>query len=239
MPGRSLPPLTGGSRGHHVARVLRSAIVDGALAPGDRLLETSLANQLGTSNGPVREALRQLETEGLVISAPYRGAVVAGVSQEEIEQVLVPIRLIIERFAFRTALPLLDDADYMRLRELVAEMRSAADAGDADRLAETDLQFHELIIKRSGQNHCLQLWRVIQPRVRAYFRRDAPGHRDRYAVADQHQQLLDALTADDPDALVEAIEAHIHLHLGPQNGEQVDMQDSEGVRAGAATADRA
>ena len=239
MPGQSLPPLTGGSRGHNVAQVLRAAIVDGALAPGDRLLETSLANQLGTSNGPVREALRQLETEGLVVSAPYRGAVVAAVSQEEIEQVLVPIRLIIERFAFRTALPLLDDEDYTLLRELVVQMRSAADAGDADRLAETDLQFHELVIKRSGQNHCLQLWRVIQPRVRAYFRRDAPGHRDRYAVADQHQQLLDALTADDPDALVEAVEAHIHLHLGPQNGEQVDMQDSEGGRAGAATADRA
>ena len=236
MPGRSLPPLTGGSRGHHVAQVLRSAIVDGSLAPGDRLLETNLANELGTSNGPVREALRQLETEGLVVSAPYRGAVVATVSQEEIEQVLVPIRVIIERFAFRIALPLLEDADYAQLRKLVTQMRTAADAADADRLAETDLQFHELVLKRSGQNHCLQLWRVIQPRVRTYFRRDAPAHSDHYAVADQHQQLLDALTAGDPDALVAAVEAHVLLHLGPQNGEQADIQNSTHAGTSAAPA---
>jgi DNA-binding GntR family transcriptional regulator len=214
MTGRVFAPLSSGSRGDHVARALRSAIGDGALAPGQRLLETNLANELGTSNGPVREALRQLEAEGLVVSSPYRGAVVAEVSQEEIEQVLVPIRVLIERFAFQVAMPLLDEQDLAELRRLVALMRSAADANDPDQLAEADLQFHELVIRRSGQNHCLQLWRVIQPRVRAYFRRDAPAHQHHYEVADQHQQLLDALTAGDADALVIAVEQHVHRHLG-------------------------
>jgi DNA-binding GntR family transcriptional regulator len=214
MTGRVFTPLSSGSRGDHVARALRSAIADGSLAPGQRLLETNLANELGTSNGPVREALRQLEAEGLVVSSPYRGAVVAEVSQEEIEQVLVPIRVLIERFAFQVAMPLLDEQDLAELRRLVALMRSAADTNDPDQLAEADLQFHDLVIRRSGQNHCLQLWRVIQPRVRAYFRRDAPAHQDHYEVADQHQHLLDALTASDPDALVTAVEQHVHRHLG-------------------------
>jgi DNA-binding GntR family transcriptional regulator len=210
----SLPRVSSGSRGHNVARALRSAITNGDLSPGDRLLETELAAQLGTSNGPVREALRQLETEGLVVSAPYRGSVVAEVSQEEIEEVLVPVRVIIERFAFRKALPLLTDQDFATLRGFVAEMRSAADAADSDRLAEADLQFHELVIQRSGHNHCLQLWRLIQPRVRAYFRRDAPAHESHYAVADQHQALLTALAAGDEKKLLDVVDAHIHLHLG-------------------------
>lgn len=211
----SLTSLPAGSRGQNVARVLRSAITDGTLAPGDRLLETDLANQLGTSNGPIREALRQLETEGLVVSFPYRGAAVAEVSQEEIESVLVPIRILIERFTFAKALELLEPEDYEALRELISQMRVAADARDAERLAEADLQFHELIIKRSGQNHCLQLWRVIQPRVRSYFRRDAPVHPDRYAIANQHQELLDALLTGDPASVDAAVEAHIRLYLQP------------------------
>jgi DNA-binding GntR family transcriptional regulator len=213
MSGPSLPRLSSGSRSHQVARALRSAITNGDLSPGDRLLETNLSAQLGTSNGPVREALRQLEAEGWVVSAPYRGSIVADVSQEEIEEVLVPVRVMIERFAFRKALRLLAERDLATLRGLVAEMRAAADANDADRLADADLQFHELVIERSGHNHCLQLWRVIQPRVRAYFRRDAPAHKNHYAVADQHEALLAALTAGDEVALLEAVDAHIHLHL--------------------------
>jgi DNA-binding GntR family transcriptional regulator len=204
----------GGPRGQQVVEILRSAIIMGSYEPGERLIEATLSTELGTSRGPVREALRQLEAEGLVVSSPYRGAVVAEVSQEEIEQVLVPIRVLIERFAFRVAMPLLDEQDLAELSRLVALMRSAADANDPDQLAEADLQFHELVIRRSGQNHCLQLWRVIQPRVRAYFRRDAPAHQDHYEVADQHQHLLDALTAGDPDALVIAVEQHVHRHLG-------------------------
>jgi DNA-binding GntR family transcriptional regulator len=233
MAGRVFAPLSSGSRGDHVARALRSAIADGSLAPGQRLLETNLANELGTSNGPVREALRQLEAEGLVVSSPYRGAVVAEVSQEEIEQVLVPIRLLIERFAFQVAMPLLDEQDLAELRRLVGVMRSAADANDPDQLAEADLQFHELVIRRSGQNHCLQLWRVIQPRVRAYFRRDAPAHQDHYEVADQHHHLLDALTAGDPDALVTAVEQHVHRHLGKDASQHPTRQTRK-----AASSDR-
>lgn len=215
MPGASLSRLSSASRGQHVARALRTAITSGSLSPGDRLLETDLAAQLGTSNGPVREALRQLEAEGLVVSAPYRGSVVAEVSQEEIEEVLVPVRVMIERFAFRKALPQLTEADFTTLTGLIAEMRAAADAGDADALADADIEFHELVIQRSGHNHCLQLWRVLQPRVRAYFRRDAPAHPDHYAVADQHQRLLGALRAGDERTLVAAVDAHIHLHLDP------------------------
>jgi DNA-binding GntR family transcriptional regulator len=216
---QGLSPLEHGSRGDRVAAVLRRAIVEGPYQAGDRLVELDLAAQLGTSRGPVREALRQLEQEGLVVSYPYRGTLVATVSQEEIEEVLVPTRVIIERFAFQRAIHLLSDQDFQALAALVGQMREAGRAGDADQLADADLRFHELVIARSGQTHCLQLWRTIQPRVRAYFRRDAPGHVGPDSVADQHQSLLDALVAGDVSVLLGAVDDHIHIHthLRPQS----------------------
>ena len=110
-----LAPLAPASLRRRASDVLRSAIVEGRLRPGDRLKEVELAEQLGISRAPVREALRQLEHEGLVASLPYRATEVLGVSQEEVAEVLVPIRLTIESFAFRKALPLLTDDDFAAL----------------------------------------------------------------------------------------------------------------------------
>jgi DNA-binding GntR family transcriptional regulator len=197
--------------------VLRAAIVAGDFQPGDRLKEVELAQQLGVSRAPVREALRQLEHEGLVASLPYRATQVLGISQEEIEQVLVPIRMIIESVAFRNALPHLSEEDFAALSGLVAVMRRAGVTGDLDGLASADVRFHELVIERSGQPHCLQLWRTIEPRVRAYFRRDASLHSqiDANEVADEHEELLDVLRRGDEAQLLTTLERHIHDYFGP------------------------
>jgi DNA-binding GntR family transcriptional regulator len=207
------------SRREHVVQILRDAITGGRLKPGARLIEVDLAKELGTSRAPVREALRQLEQEGLVATYPYRGSEVLGVSQDEVEQVLVPIRITLERFAFSRALGKLSEADLDSLQELVDEMERAARAGDVGRVADADIRFHELVIVRSEQRHCLQIWNTIQPRVRAYFRRDAPAHEDPTAVAKQHQELLEILRSGDEAAVLEAIERHIHIHLVPRAGD--------------------
>jgi len=213
-----LPALAPASLRRRASDVLRSAIVDGRLQPGDRLKEVELAAQLGVSRGPVREALRQLEHEGLVASLPYRATEVLGVSQEEIAEVLVPIRLTIESFAFRKALPLLSDVDFEALRQLVARMRQAASRGDLDELAEDDVRFHELVIGRSEQPHCLQIWRSIEPRVRTYFRRDASAHSRADEVADEHDELLQALRRRDEPQLLATLERHIGNYLEPTSG---------------------
>lgn len=204
------------SRREHVVEILREAITSGRLKPGERLIEVDLSRELGTSRAPVREALRQLEQEGLVASYPYRGSEVLGVSQDEVEQVLVPIRITLERFAFSRALARLDEDDIDNLQSIVAEMEGAARAGETERLADADIAFHELIIVCSGQRHCLQLWKTIQPRVRAYFRRDAPAHEDPLAVARQHQELLDVIKIGDEEEVLDAIDRHIHIHLAPK-----------------------
>ncbi|CAN5452797.1 GntR family transcriptional regulator [soil metagenome] len=203
------------SRREHVADILRSAITEGQLKPGDRLIEIDLAKELGTSRAPVREALRQLEEQGLVASYPYRGSEVLGVSQDEVEQVLVPIRITLERFAYSRALGRLSQDDFHQLQELVNEMEAAARDGSTERLADADVRFHELIIVRSEQRHCLQIWKTIEPRVRAYFRRDAPAHADARTVPAQHQELLDVLKTGSETAVLDAIDHHIHIHLSP------------------------
>lgn len=211
-----LKRVPGLSRREQVADILRDAITAGRLKPGDRLIETDLAAELGTSRAPVREALRQLEEQGLVASYPYRGSEVLGVSQDEVEEMLVPIRLTLERFAYVRARGRLSAADFAELQALVEEMVVAAEQQSADRLADADIRFHELIIVRSEQRHCLQIWRTIEPRVRAYFRRDAPAHDDPGAVPAQHQELLDVLRTGSEQAVLDAVDRHIHTHPTPQ-----------------------
>jgi DNA-binding GntR family transcriptional regulator len=210
-----LPILEPASLRRRASDALRAAIVEGRLRPGDRLKEVELAAQLGISRAPVREALRQLEHEGLVASLPYRATEVLGVSQEEIAEVLVPIRLTIESFAFRKAMPLITASDFEALGQIVERMRAAGEEGDLDALAEDDVRFHEIVIERSGQPHCLQIWRSIEPRVRAYFRRDAPAHPRADELADEHQELLDALAAGQEAELIETLTGHIHHYFGP------------------------
>lgn len=216
-----LPALTPTSLRLRTTDVLRKAIVEGRLRPGDRIVEEEVSEQLKVSRGPVREALRQLEQEGLVVSTPYRGTEVVGVSQEEVDEILVPIRLTLERFAFRHALPRLTDAELDELAGLVAAMRDAAASADLDRLAEDDVRFHELVISRSGHPHCLQIWKTIEPRVRAHFRRDAPVHPSPFELPEEHQELLDALRTRDEATVLAVIERHIWNYF-KVNGEAGD-----------------
>ena len=129
---------------------LRTAIISGRFEPGDRLIESALSAELGTSRGPVREALRQLENEGLVMSFPYRGAVVLGVSDEEVHEVLIPIRLTLERYSFATGAREMTDDDFAELGKQIWLMEQAGKANDLIKLVEADLGFHEIVITALG-----------------------------------------------------------------------------------------
>ena len=179
----------------------------GRLEPGDRLIENRLSAELETSRGPVREAPRQLEQEGLVRSFPYRGAVV-GVSEEEVHEVLIPVRLTLERFSFGKALELLTDADFAELGKQVWRMEQAARRGDLHTIVEADLRFHEFVLAHVRQPHAAQLWRSISPRIRAYFLRYGK-FRDLDAIVGEHRDLLAALQTRDPTVALPVLEAHI------------------------------
>src|SRR5262245_8086081 len=202
-------------RREHVVDFLREAITVGRYTDGDRLIEERIATELATSRGPVREALRQLEHEGLVVLYPYRGAVVLGVSEEEIQEVLIPIRLTLERFSFTKALDQMGDADFAELAKEVWTMSDAASDRELLRIVEADIRFHEFVLSRSGQPHTTQVWHSIAPRIRAYFFRYGLTA-DLSQIAVEHGQLLQAVQTRDRATVLEAVERHITVRTpGP------------------------
>jgi DNA-binding GntR family transcriptional regulator len=203
-----------GPRGQQVIEILRTAIISGRFDPGDRLIESALSAELGTSRGPVREALRQLENEGLVMSFPYRGAVVLGVSDEEVHEVLIPIRLTLERYSWTRALEKLTEDDFAELGKQIWLMEQAGKANDLIKLVDADLGFHEIVISASGQLHTVQIWRTIWPRSRAYFFR-YERFRSFEETVEEHRELLDALQTRDPAIVLEQLERHIDVPAPP------------------------
>ncbi|WP_245607130.1 GntR family transcriptional regulator [Pseudonocardia spinosispora] len=191
-------------------RKIRNRIATGELAAGDRLVERDLSAVYNLSRGPVREAIMVLEHEGLVVTQPYRGAVVAEIEQDEITDILVPIRVVIERAAFRTVAASRPEGLMTKLEEIVAAMdRASSSSPDAETLADLDIEFHETVIIAAGHVQSRQIWKAIQPRVRAYFLRDAPQHESAREVVDQHRELLATLR----DAPTEHVDTEVVKHI--------------------------
>jgi DNA-binding GntR family transcriptional regulator len=143
-----------------------------------------------------------------VMSIPYRGAVVLGVSDEEVQEVLIPIRLTLERYSFVHALERMTDEDYAELGKQVWLMEQAAQADDLLKLVEADLRFHDIVISSSGQTHTVQIWRTIWPRIRAYFFRYGRG-KSLGTMVDEHRELLTALQSRDPELMLQVLDRHI------------------------------
>jgi DNA-binding GntR family transcriptional regulator len=203
-----------GPRGQQLIEILRTAIISGRFDPGDRLIESALSAEFGTSRGPVREALRQLENEGLVMSFPYRGAVVLGVSDEEVHEVLIPIRLTLERYSWAQAVERMTDDDFAEMGKQIWVMEQAGKANDLIKLVEADLAFHEIVISASGQPHTVQIWRTIWPRIRAYFYR-YERFRSFEETVEEHRELLAALQTRDPAVVLAQLELHIDVPAPP------------------------
>lgn len=205
----ALPQISADPRSHKLARLLREMIITGGLTPGDRIVERDISARTGISRGPVREALKQLEQEGLVTSLPYRGTEVADVSQEEVEEILVPLRLVLERFAFRHALMKMSEGDFKELDRVVVAMRKAVNEENLSGVVDTDVRFHELVFARANQPHCTQVWQTIVPRVRAYFYRDTPRHASLSHLPDEHAELLEAMRSRNMSIVQPVLDKHI------------------------------
>lgn len=203
-------PELAGSLGSQVAARLRTSIVLGAIQPGERLNEEELAQQFGTSRGPVREAIQILEREGLVESEPYRGTTVTDISRTEVREILMPVRAVIETSAFRYAALSLEESDYAQLEQYLADMLTAARAGDPAGMVNSDIQFHRAIVQHSDQSQAWHLWSAIEPRLRRFFYASTPQTSAALQkAAEDHQLLIDVLREGDFTRIEEAVREHI------------------------------
>lgn len=195
-----------------ITDALRHKIIDGTLPPGTRIAEEWVSGEMGVSRGPVREALRELENEGLVVMHAYRGSFVSEITTAELRDILMPVRLVLEREACLRALPGMTENDFQVLDDIADQMRVVAAAGQSGALlalVDLDVRYHEFLTELGGQYHTLQIWRTIQPRIRAGFYRLGSGHRDLLEISDEHKALLAALRTRDPRVAVDALEIHI------------------------------
>lgn len=139
-----------------ILETIRDAILRGALKPGERVSEPELAERFGISRTPIREAFRQLETEGYLEVIPRKGAVVASLSERDIEE-FYAIKSILEGYAARIAAEKLSDRDIERLEVINARLQEIAAGGDVKSFFRVHNEFHELFIKASGNDKLLEL----------------------------------------------------------------------------------
>jgi DNA-binding GntR family transcriptional regulator len=187
--------------------MLIERILSGRLAPGDRIIETRVAQEIGVSQAPVREALRDLELFGFIESSPFRGAVVRKISVEELVQIY-PIRAALEGVAARSAAARIDEAGLKRLEAALARLRKAAASGDRRTAVEADFAFHLIVVEASGNNLLRQFWERMRLATTTFLTVSKSAH-SLGEIADRHSPVLAALRARDPDAAEYAMRRHI------------------------------
>ena len=150
-----------------VFNTLRQAILKGELKPGERLLEIALAERLGVSRTPVREAMRKLEQEGLVVMIPRRGAQVASITEKDLNDVL-EVRIALENVAIEKACKLITEEELGRLWVAAKEFEKTKAEGNLVRLAETDVAFHEIIYQASDNKRLNQVLNNLREQMYRY-----------------------------------------------------------------------
>jgi DNA-binding GntR family transcriptional regulator len=182
-------------------------ILNGRLQPGARIIETRIAQQFGVSQGPVREALRDLELFGFVVSSPFRGTQVRKISTDDLLEIY-PIRAALEGVAARAAAVKIDEPTLAHLEELIGSMCEAAARDDHRAEADADHAFHHAIVKASGNNMLAHVWQTMRLSITTCVTHSVT-HRSLHEIAERHWVVLEALRSRDPDRAEAAIRRHI------------------------------
>ncbi len=217
--GSALPRVALSDR---VKEYIVEAILGGDLEPGDRIVESSLARELGVSQAPVREGIRDLVLLGFLESEPYKGTSVRSFSPEELWEVYT-VRAALESLAARLAAAHFTEEDAERLQDLLEEMIEAGRRQDRDAITELDNDFHETILRISQNSTLYRLWQTLQ-----YGRWTIVTYRittlDLEYLAARHRDLLEALETGDPDKAARAMQRHIEDMGKPPEGLEFDQE---------------
>ncbi len=203
---RSSDPLARNVLSEQVKDRILQWILEGEMAPGSRIIETRVAKELGVSQAPVREALRDLATLGIVEMRPYRGASVRHPSKTDLVEAM-EVRAELEALAARQAATKISAADLDELATLIDEMHGLAEAGDAHRHAMNNTAFHAIVVRASGNQTLERTWSMLEPYARTYVTAMVPGT-DLVWLGDRHGAILEALRAGDPEAASETMRTH-------------------------------
>jgi len=201
------PPFIRSNLREQIKDVILQRIVAGEYSPGERLVETRIAQELGVSQAPVREALRDLEQLGCVVHEPFRGCSVRAFSAEELLEAF-PVRAALEALAARLAAERITEDELLRLAELLQRMRAAAQRGDAHDQSQANASFHATIVRAARNPTLERQWSFLEPFSRTYLTVSQPGL-DLLALSERHVPILEALRARDGEAAAAAMHQHL------------------------------
>lgn len=191
-----------------VFNTLRQAILTGELKPGERLMEIHLADRLGVSRTPIREAIRKLELEGLVVMIPRKGAQVARITEKNLKDVL-EVRRALDMLAVKLACSRMDDEYKKQLREACDEFARVVKNNNTKDITEADVRFHDIINKATGNDRLIQLVNNLAEQMYRYrleYIKDAAYHNRLVA---EHEEIYSAIMDGDEERAAKAVVLHI------------------------------
>ena len=183
-----------------VFNTLRKAILKGELKPGERLMEIALAERLGVSRTPVREAMRKLELEGLVVMIPRRGAQVANITEKDLNDVL-EVRIALENLSIENACARMTEEQLAELWKAAKDFEATMAEGNLVKLAEADVAFHEVIYKSSDNRRLNQVLNNLREQIYRY--------RVEYLLVKEHEEIYEAIRNRDVKQAQEISYQHI------------------------------
>ena len=191
-----------------VFNTLRQAILRGELKPGERLMEIQLANKLGVSRTPIREAIRKLELEGLVNMIPRKGAEVAEITEKNLRDVL-EVRGALEELAVRLACDKITEEQIAELKRAAKDFKFTLRSGDITKIAEADVKFHDVIYEATDNRRLIQLLNNLREqmyRYRVEYLKNESAHPKLLA---EHEEIIEKIEKREKQAAVDVVCQHI------------------------------
>lgn len=209
-PSPALSMARAQSMAEQAANAIVTGISAGALVPGQRIIETELANVLNMSRVPLREALKILEAQGIVESIPHRGTRIATFDDERVNQIC-SARIALERLALTDAAPMCkaDPGVLSRLDQIIIAMERSTDRLEWIEVSTADLSFHREICRLSRNSIVATLWETLARHVLIVFGHEIRDERDAKVMGPQHRRLRHLLASGDVPTLHREIEDHI------------------------------
>ena len=191
-----------------VFHTLRRAILMGELEPGERLMELALTEKLGVSRTPIREAIRKLELDGLVVMVPRRGAAVAHITEKDLQDVL-EVRCALEELAVTLACERMDEGDLDRLEVCMKEFEVSLEGGDLTDIAQKDVEFHDIIFQSTDNNRLVQMLNNLREQMYRYRVEYLKNPETYGQLMQEHEEILRCLRSRDCESAKKALHGHI------------------------------
>ena len=191
-----------------VFKTLRQSILTGELKPGERLMEIHLAEKLGVSRTPIREAIRKLELEGLVTMIPRRGAEVAQITEKSLKDVL-EVRRALDALCAELACERITEEETQQLQEACRAFEEATGTGDVTTIAAADVALHDIIVQATGNDRLIQLINNLSEQMYRYrfeYIKDESQHEH---LVEEHRMIYDGILKKDKAKAAKAAKLHI------------------------------